>query len=221
MKIFLITASADDVRWATAHGLVDAVMTSPALLTAEGGDTEGRQLLSDIARLAGLPVHATAEAVSSEDVYHDGKELARLGEQIVVHIPMIEDALDPIRRLSTEGVRVTAAFVFGAAQALLAAKAGAAAVAVAIDQLDANGLDGIEIVREIRAAFDADGTDCDVVATHPRDATQFTHCALAGADAVALTPAVLKSLLVHPLTDRAVDQLLQDLSRRPRHPVGA
>ena len=219
MKIFLITAALDDVRWATSRGLIDAVVTSPALLSAEAPERDGRDVVAELARGAGIPVHATVEAVSAQDLYEDGKELARLGEQIVVQLPMIEDAVEPMRRLSSEGVRVAAAFVFNTAQALLAAKAGAVWVSVALAQLDGSGLDGIEVVREIGTAFAAHATECEVVAVNARDATQFTQCALAGADAVAITPTVLKSLLLHPLTDRAVDQLLQDLSRRPRHRV--
>lgn len=216
MKILLATASADDAHWASAHGLIDGIVTTPTLIASERPEGNGRDLIGTLARRAGLPVYASVESVSADDIYQDGRDLARLADQVVVCIPLLDDALGAIRRLSSEGIRVAAALVFGTAQGVLAAKTGARSVTVSLDQLDAIGLDGVEIVRELRTVFEAIGAECEVIAALPRDATQFTNCALAGADAIVVTIEVLRSLLVHPLTDRGVDQFLHELSRRPR-----
>jgi transaldolase len=152
--------------------------------------------------------------VNGDDIYHDGRELARLSDQIVVQVPLVEDAFGAMHRLQAEGVRVAAMLVFNAAQALLAARAGASSVVTPLDQLDAVGHSGGEVVRDLRAVFDASHTECDVLAVRPTTAQQFTECALAGADGVAVSPEVLRSLLLHPLTDRGIDQFLNEVSRR-------
>jgi transaldolase len=215
MRIFLATARLDDIRWAAEHGLADGVLTTPALLdAASSGDPRG--LLADLCRATSLPVCATVGAVSGADIYRDARELAKLSDHVIVQIPLVEDAVSAIRKLSAEGVRVGATLVFNAAQAILAAKAGASMIATALDQLDLYGHDGLQVVSELRSVF-ADGrVECDVMALYPRDATQFAGCAIAGADVVALPPQLVKSLLLHPLTDRGLDQFLNELARGHR-----
>jgi len=212
MKILLASADADEVRWAASAGLLDGVLTTPALLGAADGASE-RDLLDEIVRAANVPVYVSVHAIDAADVYRDARDLARLSDAIVVQIPLVEDAIVAIRRLCSDGVRVAATLVFNAAQAVLAAKAGAQSVVTPIDHLDAVGHGGVQVVRDLRAVFDASATECDVVAVRPATATQFTECALAGADAVAVRPEVLRNLLLHPLTDRGLDQFLRDLSQ--------
>lgn len=212
MKILLASADVEQVRWAASAGLLDGVLTTPGLLGAADGASE-RELLDDIARATNVPIYVSVHAIDAADVYRDARELAKLSDAIVVQIPLVEDAIVAIRRLRGDGVRVAATLVFNAAQALLAAKAGAQSVVTPIDHLDAVGHGGVQVVRELRAVFDASATECDVIAVRPATASQFTECALAGADGVALTPDVLRSLLLHPLTDRGLDQFLRDLSQ--------
>jgi transaldolase len=220
MRIFIATAKLDDIRWASGHGLVDGVLTTPSLLTAEVHPAGAADLLSDICRLAAMPVAVTVGAVHAADIYHDARELAKLGESVIIQIPFVEDAVIAMKKLNAEGIRVAATLVFNAAQALLAAKAGATTVCVHLDQLDAQGHDGVDTIAGIHRLFTMHGVECDVLAALPRNAAQFTGCALAGADAIAVTPDVLRALLLHPLTDRGLDQFLTDLSRthRPRLP---
>lgn len=214
MKIFLATASLEEIRWAAGNGLCDGVLTTPALLHEERVAGEGHERLAEIARAVGLPILATVGSVGGEDIYRDGRALARISDQVAVQVPFVEDAVVAMRRLSSDGIRVAATLVFNAAQAVLAAKSGASSVSVHLDQLDAQGHEGIEEVREIRMVFDRHRIECDVLAAFPRNASQFTSSALAGADAQALSPATLRALLLHPLTDRGMDQFLTDLSRR-------
>ena len=212
MKILLASADVGEVSWAATNGLLDGVVTTPGLL--RDAERDERELLTDICHAADAEVYVAVRAVDGEDVYRDGKELARISDQIVVQIPLVEDAVGAIRRLTSEGVRVASLLVFNAAQALLAAKAGACCVVTPVDDLDEAGHSGIEIVRELRAVFDVSATDCDVVALRPTTAMQFAECARAGADAVAVSPPVLHHLLVHPLTDRGLDQFLNELSKQ-------
>ena len=212
MKIFLASTSLDEILWATENGLADGVVTTPAMHTPSiGGDS--RAHLAEICRVTGLPVCATVSSVTSAEIYRDGRELAKISDQLLVQVPLVEDAIVAMRRLSAEGVRVVATLVFNAAQALLAAKVGASMVSTSMDQLDALGHDSSAVVRDIRAVFDGNAIECDVMAAYPRNAMQFTGCAIAGADSVAVTATVLRSLLLHPLTDRGLDQFLTDVSR--------
>ena len=219
MKILLATAALEEIRWATGLALIDGVLTAPALLADEVGSGDPRERLSEICRSTGLAVYASVTSVDGQEIYREGKELARIDDHIVVQVPLIEDAVGAIRRLRADGVRVCATLVYSGAQALLAAKAGASVVATSIEQLELVGQDGAEAVAEMRALFDAHGIECDVLALAPANAARFAACALAGAESVALAPSRLRALLVHPLTDRGLDQFLNDLSRLPRQRV--
>ena len=216
MKILLASASLDDIRWATSADLVDAIVTSPSMLAAAGPGDDGQGILTEICRTASVPVCATVSSVSGEDIYQDARDLAKLCDNMIVQIPLLEDAVPTLRRLAAEGITVGATLIFNAAQAVLAAKLGVSMVSISIDRLEEVGLRGTDTINEIRAIFDAAGTECDIVAASPRGPEQFAACALAGAHGVVVTGPVLRSLLVHPLTDRGIDQFLHDLSKRPK-----
>ena len=216
MRIFIATAKLDDIRWAHAHGLIDGVLTTPSLVSSQVHPAGATDLLADICRVASFPVAITVGAVNANDIYRDARELSKLSDSVIVQIPFVEDAIEAMRRLQSDGIRVAATLVFNAAQAILAAKAGAGTVCVHVDQIDAQGQDGVDTIAEIHQVFQLHGVECDVLAALPRNAAQFTGCALAGADAIAVSSDVLRALLLHPLTDRGIDQFLTDLSRTHR-----
>ena len=216
MKIFLASASLDDIRWGTSADLVDGIVTSPSLLASATAGDDGQGILGEICRASTVPVCATVTSVSGQDMYQDARELVKACENVIVQIPLLEDSVPTIRRLAAEGIRVGATLIFNSAQAVLAAKLGASMLTVALDRLEEVGQRSVDTIGEIRAIFDANGTECDVIAAFPRGPEQFSACALAGAHGVIVTAPVLRSLLVHPLTDRGIDQFLHDLSRRPK-----
>jgi transaldolase len=215
MKILLATARLDDVSWGAAHGMLDGVLTTPGLL-AEEAVGDARAHLVELCRLVHGPIFAAVQTIDTSGAYRDGKELAKLSDQIVVQVPLVEDTLGAMRRLNADGIRVSATHVFNTAQALLAARTGVSSVVIALDQLDAAGHDGVRIVGEIRAAFDSSDAECDVIAVQASSPTQFGACACAGADAAAVTEQLCRALLVHPLTDRGVEQYLGDVARLRR-----
>lgn len=214
MKLHLASANMSDIRWAARRRLVDGVFTTHALLR-EDKTADERERLLDICRVSGGPVFVTVHALDAAEAYRDARELAKLSDQIVVQMPFVEDVVEAIHRLTADGVRVAATLVFSVAQALLAARAGAVAVVVPADELDAAGHDAVAVLRELRAVFDASGTEADVVALRPTNAAQFAACAATGIDAAAVTPDVLRMLLVHPLTERGVERFLRELSTHP------
>ena len=215
MKIYLATASTDDVAWGAAHGLLDGVLTSPGLLL-DDADSEARTHLAELSRLVHGPIFASVHAVDANGAYRDGRELAKISDQIVVQLPLVEETLGVMRRLQTDGIRVSATQVYNSAQGLIAARAGASSVVTAVDRLDAAGHDGVAMIAEMRAAFDASYAECDVIALNATTPARFGACAIAGADAVALSADLCRALLVHPLTDRGIDEFLGDVVRLRR-----
>ena len=215
MKLFLATANADDVAWGAAHGMLDGVLTTPALL-ADETENDARAHLLELCRLFHGPIFASVQAVETASAYRDGKELAKLSDQIVVQLPLVEDTLGAMRRLHADGVRVAGTHIFNTAQALIAVRAGASALVTSIDRLDAAGHDGVAAVRDIRSAFQHSNAECDIIALNPASPTQFAACAIAGADGAAVSGDLCRALLVHPLTDRGIEQFLGDVARLRR-----
>lgn len=216
MNIYLESVNLDEIRSATSTGIADGIAFSHGALSADAPGADINERLEEIAREFALPVCVAVSSVSSADMYREGRELAKLSDHIVVELPLVEDALSPMHRLNAEGVTVCAAFVFNGAQALLAAKAGASMVRVMLDDLDAHGQSGTAALAEIKSILEASGEECDVMVGSPTTAIQFSDAVLSGADIICVRPAVLHSLITHPLSDRGVDKFLSELSRRPR-----
>lgn len=216
MRIFLATTSLDDIRWATAASLIDGVVATPTIIATELPTADAREVVTEIARATKLPVCASVAAIGATDIYKGARDLAKSVDHLIVAVPFIEDAVPAIRKLANDGVRVAATLIYSAAQGILAAKAGASMITIAIDTLESVGQDGPGMLRELRAAFDHSATECDIVAAGPSGASSFAACAAAGADVAIVTPAVLRALLQHPLTDRGLDRFLGDISRRSK-----
>jgi transaldolase len=216
MRIFLATTSLDDIRWAIGASLVDGVVATPTIIAAELPTADAREVVTEIARATKLPVCASVPAIGANEIYKGARDLAKAVDHLIVAVPFIEDAVPAIRKLANDGVRVAATLVYSAAQGILAAKAGASMVTIAIDSLESVGQSGTDVLRELRAAFDHAGAECDIAAAGPSSASSFAACAVAGADVAIVTPAVLRALMQHPLTDRGLDRFLGDISRRAK-----
>ncbi len=216
MNIYLESVDLDEIRNAASAGLADGVAFAHTASSADASDANTRERLEEISREFAFPICVPVGAVSSSDIYTEARELAKISDHVVVQIPLVEDSLVPMARLTAEGVVVCATFVYSAAQAIVAAKTGAAAVRITLDDLDRYGQPGTRILADIKSVLEAGEEECDVMAASPLSSVQFAECALAGADIICLTPETLRDLVVHPLSDRGVDRFLSDLARRPR-----
>jgi len=214
MRVFLQSASMQQIRESADAGLADGVVLSPIDLAEEDPSLEITERLAEIGRELALPVCVPVAAVLGGDIYREGRDLARASDSAIVQIPLLEDAVQPIRKLVADGVRVCATHVYSGAQAFLAAKLGAMMVAVAAVDLDAHGRHGAAAVEEIRGVIDRAALECDLAVTSVPTSVAFTDYLLAGADTTFVTPQVLGSLMVHSLTDRGVDRYLSALSKR-------
>ncbi|MFN8572565.1 MAG: transaldolase family protein [Gemmatimonadaceae bacterium] len=208
MKIFLASASFDDVRWAMNCGLVDGVLVSASHLEADYPGANARVHAAELARLFPCPVFISSGARDADELYREARECARTSDQLVFEFPLAIDTVEQLHRAVGDGAKIAASMIFTTAQAILAAKAGAAAVLVHVNALEAQGLNAAATLRDMRAIFDAHRIECEIFAVTPTSAGQVGMCAAAGVDAVVLENSVLRDLLLHPLDDRTLDALL-------------
>jgi transaldolase len=210
MKFFLDTASLKDISWATQAGLIDGVTTNPSLLAKQAGDLDPRDVLKEICSLVDGPVSAEVVAVDADAMVREGQSLARIADNIVVKIPMLEAGMVAVRRLAAEGIRTNVTLCFSSVQCLIAAKAGATYVSPFIGRLDDVGQDGMDVIREARQIFDNYTMATQILAASMRHPRHVVDAAMIGADVATLPPEVLRKLLQHPLTDRGLEQFLSD-----------
>jgi len=213
MKLFLDTANLAEIRWAAQAGLIDGVTTNPTLLSKDAGDLEPNDVLKEICSLVDGPVSAEVVAVDGEGMYEEGRKLARIDDNIVVKIPMLEDGMVAVRRLRAEGISINVTLCFSSVQCLIAAKAGATFVSPFLGRLDDIGHDGMDVIRETRQIFDNYGIETELLAASIRHPRHVAEAAMIGADIATMPTATLKRLLLHPLTDRGLDQFLNDWSK--------
>lgn len=214
MKIFVQSASLQQLRQIAEAGFVDGIVLSPIDLATEDPSLDIKDRLAEVAEEFAVPVCVPVSALLGADVYRDARELARASDHAILQIPFLEDAISPIRRLVSDGVRVCASHVYSGAQAFFAAKVGAMMVSVDVQDIDAHAQHSADVVEQIRAVLDRSGLECDLSVGPAQNSVNFTEYLLAGADMAVVTPDLLNSLLVHSLTDRAVDRYLSALSKR-------
>src|SRR5256884_7192416 len=148
MKFFLDTASLKDISWAAQAGLIDGITTNPSLLANQAGDLDPRDVLKEICSLVDGPVSAEVVAVDSDGMVREGKQLAKIADNIVVKIPMLEAGMVAVRRLAGEGIKTKVTLCFSSVQCLVAAKAGASYASPFIRRLDDLGQEGVDVIRE-------------------------------------------------------------------------
>ena len=215
MNIFVESITIEEIRRAVASGFADGIVLNDTSFAGTESD-EGRELIEVLAQEFAIPICVEVAAFDASDMYKQARELAKISDHIIVQLPLVEDAIAPMHRLSLEGVGICANFVFNGAQAVLAAKAGASMVRISLHDLDAQGQTSADAVTEVRSILEAGGCECDVMVASPTTTTQFTECVSAGAQIISIRPDVLHSLLLHPLTDRGIDRFLNNLSKRPK-----
>jgi transaldolase len=214
MRLFLDTASLDDIRWALTTGVIDGVTTNPTLIARELAGDDPTEHVTAIARAVPGPVTVQVISTDADGIYREARDLSRIADNVVVEIPMVEDGIVAMRRLVPEGAVVNMTLVFSAAQALLAAKAGAAYVSPFIGRLDDAGGDGGALVADIRTMFDRFAPECEILASSVRSPKRLVDAVKLGADAVAVPPSVLRAMLLHPLTDLGLQGFLRDWGTR-------
>ena len=208
MKLFLDTANLEDIRAAARLGVIHGVTTNPTLISREKGDFSA--IIREIASLVDGPVFAEVLSTEAEGMIREGRELAAVDPAVCVKIPMTEEGLAATSILAKEGIRVCCTLVFSAAQALLAANAGARYVAPFIGRFDDIGYDGIEAVESIADVLSDGDFETEVIAASVRSPLHAVEAARAGADIATVPPKALFQMAHHPLTDAGLAKFMKD-----------
>jgi transaldolase len=208
MKLFIDSGNIKDIETLAAIGIIDGVTTNPSLLAKEPGDY--RQNLKRICDIVKGPV--SGEVVSTEyaGMMREGHDIAKIDEHMIVKVPLTRDGIHACKSLSGEGIRVNVTLVFSAAQALLAAKAGATFVSPFVGRLDDVGTNGMELIREIVDIYDNYEFTTEVLVASCRHPIHIIEAARMGADICTCPPAVIDQLFNHPLTTIGLEKFLKD-----------
>ncbi|MCO8144211.1 fructose-6-phosphate aldolase [Rhodovulum tesquicola] len=208
MKFFVDTADVDAIRELNDLGMADGVTTNPSLILKSGRDI--LEVTREICGIVSGPVSAEVIATEAPAMIEEGRKLARIAPNIAVKVPLTWDGLKACKALSGEGHMVNVTLCFSAAQAILAAKAGATFVSPFIGRLDDINLDGMDLIADIRTIFDNYGFGTQILAASIRTVNHVTDAAKIGADVVTAPPGVLKQMAAHPLTDKGLATFLAD-----------
>ncbi len=209
MDFFVDTADVAEIRELASLGLLDGVTTNPSLIAKAGRDF--KTIVAEICEIVPGPVSAEVAATDAEGMLTEGRVLAKIAPNVAVKVPLTWDGLKACRILSSEGTMVNVTLCFSANQALLAAKAGATFVSPFIGRFDDIGLNGMDLIREIRTIYDNyPRLKTQILAASIRTVNHVREAAMIGADVVTVPPGILKTLVKHPLTDKGLEAFLAD-----------
>jgi len=217
MKFFIDTADIREIKEAMELGMVDGVTTNPTLISKTGRPF--LEVAREIVETVPGPVSLEVVSLDSEGMVKEAEKLSRLGDNVVIKIPMTEEGLRAVHRLSAEGIKTNVTLVFSPLQALLAAKAGATFVSPFVGRLDDIGHDGMELVSQIVQIYDNYGFETEVIVASIRHPQHVLSAALIGADIATIPFKVIKQLTKHPLTDVGLDRFLKDWAKVPDREV--
>ncbi len=209
MQFFVDTADTNEIRELAETGLLDGVTTNPSLILKAGRPM--REVIAEICEITPGPVSAEVAATTTDEMLREGRILAKIAPNVVVKVPLTWDGLKACRVLTDEGTKVNVTLCFAANQALLAAKAGATYISPFVGRLDDIGLDGMELIEEIRTIYDNyEDIETLILAASLRTPNHVKQAAMIGADVATIPPAVIRSLIGHPLTDKGLAAFVAD-----------
>ena len=211
MKFFIDTAEIGEIRELAATGMVDGVTTNPSLIMKSGRDFV--EVTREICGIVSGPVSAEVTALDADEMIAEGRQLAQIAPNIAVKVPLTWAGLRACRALSGDGHMVNVTLCFSANQALLAAKAGATFISPFIGRLDDIGLEGMELIADIRQIYDNYHYRTQILAASIRTVNHVALAAKIGADVATMPPSILKKLADHPLTDKGIESFLSDWAR--------
>lgn len=211
MQLFLDTTDIGLLKELTATGLVDGVTTNPTLIAKSGRPM--LEVIAEICELVEGPVSAEVAATEVDGMLAEGAKLAAIAPNVVVKLPLTRNGLIATSEFAVQGIQTNVTLCFTAAQALLAAKAGASYISPFIGRLDDYGAEGMGLIQEIRAIYDNYDFDTEILAASIRTPAHVTAAALAGADCATIPPTTFADLFKHPLTEKGLEQFLSDWAK--------
>ena len=211
MKFFVDTADVKDIRELNDLGLLDGVTTNPSLILKSGRSI--LDVTKEICSIVDGPVSAEVAAVEYEQMMKEAAVLSKIAKNICIKVPLTLDGLKACKSLTSDGHMVNVTHCFSATQALLAAKAGATFISPFIGRIDDIGINGMDLIAEIRTIYDNYDYKTEILAASIRTINHVKEAALIGADVATIPPATLKALVKHPLTDKGLETFLADWAK--------
>ncbi|MBS1112566.1 MAG: transaldolase [Nitrospirae bacterium] len=214
MKFFIDTANIDEIKKAWELGVIDGVTTNPSLIAKERSDAVS--LFREICSIVDGPVSAEAVSLKAEDMIREAETLSKIHHNIVVKIPMIEEGIKAVKKLSGMGIRTNVTLVFSPSQALIAAKAGASFVSPFVGRLDDISHVGMDIVGDIISIYENYLFETEVIVASVRNPLHVVEAARMGAHIATIPYSVILNLMKHPLTDIGLSNFLKDWEKVPK-----
>jgi transaldolase len=215
MKFFLDSANLGEIREAAELGLIDGVTTNPSLISKEGG-VDFKEHIAAVCEIVAGDISAEVTSLDAEGMLREGREYAQIAPNVIIKCPLTRDGLKATRQLTSEGIRVNVTLCFSAAQAILAAKAGAAYVSPFVGRLDDVGQNGLAVLAEIVEIYRNYEWRTQVLASSIRHPIHVVEAARMGAHVATMPLKVLNQLFQHPLTDKGLEKFLSDWHKGER-----
>ncbi len=208
MKLFLDTANVNEIKEVNDLGIICGVTTNPSLIAKEGKDFV--EVVKEITDIVDGPISAEVISLEHSKMIEEAKELSKIHKNIVIKIPMTQEGLKAVKCLSQLGIKTNVTLVFSAAQALLAARAGANYVSPFIGRLDDIGLDGVSVVKDIVQIFNVHNIKTEIIAASIRNPIHVIQAAKVGCHIATIPYKIIVQMIKHPLTDIGIDRFLKD-----------
>ncbi len=211
MKFFIDTADLQEIKTANERGWVDGVTTNPSLIAKTGQSLHA--VIKEICQLTKGPVSAEVISLEASKMVEEGKELAKIAPNVVVKIPMCEEGMIAVKKLTSLGIQTNVTLVFSVVQALLAAKAGATMVSPFVGRLDDIGTDGMSLIADIVQMYQNYDFKTEVLVASVRSPMHIQHAAILGADIATIPFKVMQQMTGHPLTTKGIEMFLADWNK--------
>ena len=212
MKFFVDTADLNEIKDLAATGMVDGVTTNPSLAAKQGMNF--KELIAEVCKVVSGPVSAEVTALDYETMMKEADVLRKIARNITIKVPLTQDGLKVCRALSSEGTMVNVTLCFTCGQAILAAKAGATFVSPFVGRLDDLGVNGMQLIEDIRMVYDNyDSFKTQILVASVRSPEHIINAGRLGADVVTAPPKVIRQLYHHPLTDSGLKTFAEDWAK--------
>ncbi len=208
MKLFIDTANIEEIKEANDLGVICGVTTNPSLIAKEGRDF--KSVIEEITSIVDGPISAEVISLEADGMVEEAIPLAKMNKNIVIKIPMTSEGLKAVKKLSAMGIHTNVTLIFSAAQALLAARAGATYVSPFLGRIDDINSDGMALIADIVDIFDAHAIDTEIICASIRNANHVTESAKLGADIATVPYGVIMQMIKHPLTDAGIAKFMKD-----------
>ena len=214
LKLFIDTANVAHIREANELGVICGVTTNPSLIAKEGRDF--KEVVSEITTIVDGPISAEVISMNADGMVDEARDLAKIHKNIVIKIPMCAEGLKAVKILTEKKIKTNVTLIFSAAQALLAARAGASFVSPFLGRLDDIGSEGMSLIRDIADIFSIHAIETEIIAASIRNPIHVIEAAKAGCDIATVPYNVIMQLINHPLTASGIERFLKDWENVPK-----